>query len=214
MPDRFSELLGKAQSGPLTAEESEELAGILNAPILPPSGHSPPGFVSKHTFEPRDLPTRIGAIRWFANCGKPLALDLTMKVDRARSWPMAMQACQSAAWENVELEAQNQLHMWLHQNDPDRCQAWNDIVTVHKTEVIAPLIKEKLAPFPARAWARCCVRGFDHLGCVGSADGEFLFELSPSGIFLSGAALGLRGGPFSLRLARRLAGWQVGRLLN
>ena len=147
MPDRFSELLGKAQSGPLTAEESEELAGILNAPILPPSGPSPPGFVSKHTFEPRDLPTRIGAIRWFANCGKPLALDLTMKVDRARSWPMAMQACQSAAWENVELEAQNQLHMWLHQNDPDRCQAWNDIVTVHKTEVIAPLIKEKLAPF-------------------------------------------------------------------
>jgi hypothetical protein len=147
MPDRFSELLEKAQSGQLTPEESEELARILNAPVLPPSGDLPPGFVSKHTFEPSDLPTRIGTIGWFSNCGGPLALDLTMEIDRVRSWPMAMQACQSAAWENVELEARNQLTVWLHRNDLERYQAWNDIVTVHKTEVVTPLIKEKLVPF-------------------------------------------------------------------
>jgi hypothetical protein len=147
MPDLFSQLLDKAQRGQLTREESEELAKMLNAPILPPSGRLPPGFVSKHTFEASDLPTRIKTIRWFSKCGESLALDLTMETDRVRSWTTAMQACQSATWENVELEAQNQLTMWLHRNDPEHYEAWNDIVDVHKTEVITPLVREKLAPF-------------------------------------------------------------------
>ena len=71
MPDRFSELLHTAQRGRLTPEESEELATMLNAPVMPPAGHAV-GFVSKHTFEPSDLPARIAAIRWFSKCGEPL----------------------------------------------------------------------------------------------------------------------------------------------
>src|SRR5262249_12323101 len=43
---------------------------------------------------------------------------------------------------------QNQLTVWLHQNHRERYQGvWNDIVDRHKTEVIAPLIKEKIVPF-------------------------------------------------------------------
>ena len=116
---------------------------MLNAAVMPPAGHTA-GFVSMYTFVPSDLPARTAAIRWFSKCGEPLTLDLTMEVDSARSWSAAIQACQSIAWENVELEAQNQLTVWLHQNHRERYQGvWNDIVDRHKTEVIAPLIKEK-----------------------------------------------------------------------
>ena len=147
MPDRFSELLDMAQRGRLTPEESEELVSMLNAPVMVPTAHVVAGFASKHTFKPSDLRARIEAIRWFSKCGQPLALDLTMEVESARSWSTAIQACQSNAWENVELEAQNQLHVWLHRNHRERYQVWNDIVDRHKTEVIAPLIKEKIIPF-------------------------------------------------------------------
>jgi len=147
MPDRFSELLDMAQRGRLTPEESEELVSMLNAPVMVPTAHVVAGFASKHTFKPSDLRARIEAIRWFSKCGQPLALDLTMEVESARSWWTAMQACQSVAWENVQLEAQNQLGLWLHRNHHERFQVWNDIVDRHKTEVIAPLIKEQIIPF-------------------------------------------------------------------
>jgi len=118
---------------------------MLNAAVMPPAGHTA-GFVSMYTFVPSDLPARIAAIRWFSKCGKPLTLDLTMEVESARSWSAAIQACQSNAWENVELEALNQLTVWLHQNHRERYQVWNDIVDRHTTEVIAPLINEKIIP--------------------------------------------------------------------
>jgi len=119
---------------------------MLNAPVMPPAGHAV-GFVSKHTFEPSDLPARIPAVRWFSKCRERLTLDLTMEVESARSWWAAIQACQSIAWENLELEAQNQLSVWLHRNHREPRQVWNDIVDRHKTEAIAPLIKEKIIPF-------------------------------------------------------------------
>ena len=144
MPDRFSELLDMARRGQLTPEESEELARMLNAPVMAPAGQAVAGFVSKHTFEPGDLPARIKSICWFSRCGEPLALDLTMEIERARSWPEALGACQSLRWENIQLEAQNQLRAWL---PPDRYRVWNDIVVRHKAELIAPLVEEKIVPF-------------------------------------------------------------------
>jgi hypothetical protein len=110
MPDRFSGPLDMAKRGRLTPEESEERTTMLNAPVMAPAGHAVAGFVSKRTFEPSDLPARIKAIRWFSKCGEPLALDLTMNIESVRSWPAAMQECQSVAWENIELAAQNQGH--------------------------------------------------------------------------------------------------------
>jgi len=74
-------------------------------------------------------------------------LDLTMEIKIVRSWPAATQECQGVAWENIELEAQNQLTMWLHRNSPDRYRVSNDIVVQHKAELISPLVKEKIVHF-------------------------------------------------------------------
>src|SRR5262249_56052664 len=109
------EVVERGGGGGMASGGSGELGRMVNAPLMPPAGHAV-GFVSKHTFEPSDLPARIAAIRWFSKCGEQLTLDLTMEVESARSWWAAIQACQSIAWENVELEAQNQLTVWLHQH--------------------------------------------------------------------------------------------------
>src|SRR5262245_19290571 len=103
MPDRLSKLLDMAQRGRLTTEESQELATMLNAPVMASAEHVVAGFVSKHMFEPSDLSARINAIRWFSKCGEPVVLDLTMEIESVRSWPAAMQECQGVAWENIEL---------------------------------------------------------------------------------------------------------------
>jgi hypothetical protein len=145
--DRLSELLDMAQRGRLTPEESEELVTMLNEPVMAPAGHAVAGFVSKHAFGPSDLSARINTIRWFSKCGEPVVLDLTMEIERVDSWPAAMQECQGVAWENIELEALNQLHVWLHRNNPARYSVWNDIVIQHKADLIAPLVKEKIVPF-------------------------------------------------------------------
>src|SRR5262245_16661410 len=108
MRDRLSELLDLAQRERLTPEDSEELARMLNAPVMAPM-HAAAGFVSK----PTDLPRRIKAICWFSRCGEPLALDLSMQIE---SWSAAMEACQSLTWEYIELEASNQLTMCTRQN--------------------------------------------------------------------------------------------------
>jgi hypothetical protein len=111
------------------------------------------------------------------------------------------------------LEAQNQLHVWLYANHRERRQVWNDIVDRHKTEVIAPLIKEKNHSFPTEARAGRCTRPCNELGCVGCINGEFVFGHSPSSAFLPGTAMGVRGWPFSMRLARRLVKRKVDRAL-
>jgi hypothetical protein len=144
---RFAELLEKGRAGQLSPEESEELARLLNAPILDPVINPPAGFVSRHTFGPSDVAERVRAIDWFSHCGEPLDLDLTMEVEQVRSWSKAMKACASQTWENAELGAQNQLTLWLHNNDRENYQEWNKLVEQFKAEVVNPLTEEKWVPF-------------------------------------------------------------------
>src|SRR5437899_863801 len=70
-------------------------------------------FVSKHKFKATDIDKRLKAIDWFSRCGKPFKLDVTMEVEQVKTWPEAMKLCKSVTWENVEIEAQNQLTAWL-----------------------------------------------------------------------------------------------------
>jgi hypothetical protein len=149
MSDRFAELLAKAQAGQLGPEETEELARLLNAPILGPPDAGP-GFRSKHTFGPSDVAGRVRAIEWFARCGRPLSLDLTMPVERVGSWPEAVASLAEDVWSNVELEAQNQLTVWLHNHDRERYQSWNERVVGFKAAVIDPLTERHLVPYQAR----------------------------------------------------------------
>src|SRR5262245_3887333 len=85
----------------------------LNAGTIEAVTNPPPGFVSKHSFVETDVTSRLNSINWFTHCGERLALDLTMETEQARSWAQAIESCKAPAWENAQLEAQNQLTLWL-----------------------------------------------------------------------------------------------------
>jgi hypothetical protein len=150
MSDRVAELLSKGAAGQLAPKEVEELARLMNAPILGSPDNPPPGFVSKHAFAPSDVAGRARAANWFSRCGQPLALDLTMPVERVSGWPEAIASCADGVWSNVEIAAQNQLTVWLHNYDRESYQSWNDRVVGHKAAVIDPLTERQLVPFQAR----------------------------------------------------------------
>ncbi len=122
----------------------------LNAGVLQAVTQPPKGFVSKLSFGDTDLASRVRAIRWFACCGQPFDLDLTMNTERVADWPTAIASCKDPVWENVELDAQNQLTLWLHAHARTEYQKWNEIVLAHKAVVLNPLIERDIATFQSR----------------------------------------------------------------
>jgi hypothetical protein len=50
----------------------------------------------------------------------------------------------------VELGAQNQLTLWLHQHDRQNYQRWNDLVGGFKEAVLNPLTEERWEPYRRR----------------------------------------------------------------
>jgi hypothetical protein len=145
--DRFDELARKSQTTGLSDKEVEELATLLNAPLLDRLENPPEGFVSKHQMVETDVVARIQAINWFANCGEPAEFDVTMKVERVKRWAQAMKACKTRSWQNTTLEARNQLTMALHNRDRQRYQKWNEITIKFKNEVTMPLTTKVWEPF-------------------------------------------------------------------
>jgi hypothetical protein len=127
-----------------------EIGGVpvdLNAGMIEAVTNPPQGFISKLLFCQTDLAPRLRAIQWFAHCGQPFDFDLTMTTERVIDWPTAIAFCKDPAWENVELEAQNQLTLWLHAHDGTAYHKWNDIVLDHKASVLNPLIEQRIIPF-------------------------------------------------------------------
>lgn len=119
----------------------------INSGMIEAITNLPTGFVSKHPFVETDVAARVKGIDWFAYCGQPLSLDLSMDTQQVKSWPQAVSSCKKKAWTNAEAEASNQLTVWLHLNDNENYQKWNRMVRSHKKNVITPLIKKKIAPF-------------------------------------------------------------------
>jgi hypothetical protein len=150
MSDRFEILLAKGRSGLLNPAETEELVRLLNAPLLEPSKSSLAEFTSKHTFLPSDVPERVRRIGWFSQVGKPLTINLTIPVVQVANWAEAVKSCQYTGWENAQLEAQNQLTMWLHNHDRAHYQHWNEFVSKYKQEVVTPLTETVLLPYHQR----------------------------------------------------------------
>ena len=107
----------------------------------------PEDFASKFYFPVSDLESRLKTINWFENCGKPLDLNLSMSLNRVGCWEQAIEKCQTFEWENVTLEARNQLTVWLHFNDKANYQNWNKIVDAHKSTTLNSLIAEHIIPF-------------------------------------------------------------------
>jgi len=134
----------------LSTDEIEALASELNSPILEPLVNPPAGFKSKHDFRECDIAQRIASIDWFANCGNDITVDLTMPIRLVESWSVAVAEAERPEWENTELEAQNQLSVWLHHNARNDFQKWNDLVQQHKSKVLTPLIDTTIAALQAR----------------------------------------------------------------
>jgi hypothetical protein len=148
--DLISKLFGKRRARGLTAAEAEELVRASVAQIVDPLENPPPGFVSKHSFAPRDISAKVQAIDWFSECGSPLTLDLSMRVEQVSEWPQAMAICSDDFWSDIKLEAQNQLTLWLHLNARDKYQRWNDLVRGFKTSVENPLTEKEWEPYRQR----------------------------------------------------------------
>jgi hypothetical protein len=122
----------------------------LNAGMIEAVSNLPPGFVSKHHFAKTDVGSRINSINWFVHCGEAFSAEISMGVKQVTSWSQAMESCKAPEWENAELEAQNQLTLWLHLHDRANYQRWNDIVVDHKNTIVNPLTDKILAPFEAK----------------------------------------------------------------
>jgi hypothetical protein len=122
----------------------------LNAGMIEAVTNPPPGFVSKHKFQGTDLASRLTTINWFAHCGERSSLDLSMETVAVTSWQQAITSCKSPVWENVELEAQNQLTLWLHLHDHANYQKWNEIVVSHKNAVVNHLAEQTFIPFQTK----------------------------------------------------------------
>ena len=141
-------------------EMSEEHKGLwvdigvvpvdLNSGMIEAVTNPPQGFVSKHDFVETDVASRVNSINWFAHCGESLSLDLSMDVQPVTSWSRAITSCKDQVWEDAELEAQNQLTLWLHLNDRANYQKWNEIVVAHKKAVLDPLTETIIAPFQTK----------------------------------------------------------------
>jgi hypothetical protein len=130
-----------------------EIGGLpvdLNAGMIEAVTNPPLGFVSKHSFVETDIASRIESIDWFSNCGEPISLDISMEMELVTNWQDAIASLLESVWENVELEAQNQLTVWLHLYDHDAYQNWNKIVDVHKNAILNPLTEGKIIPFQTK----------------------------------------------------------------
>jgi hypothetical protein len=135
---------GNGKAKRLTTEEAREFVQQSNAAVF---GPGPEGFVSKHRFAASDVAARVRAIDWFAHCGEPCYFDLTMAVERVKTWSQATKADKSLAWENAILEARNQLTEFLSLNHPERDREWNKITDKLKSKVVMPLTRKVWEPF-------------------------------------------------------------------
>ncbi len=119
----------------------------LNAGMIEAVTNPPLGFVSKHKFQSTDVYARVRKIDWFASCGSPLSVDLTMGIDSVDSWSDAMKECESDNWETATLEARNQLTIFLSKHHRDKYRNWNNISREHKDALVNTLVDDLIRPF-------------------------------------------------------------------
>jgi hypothetical protein len=117
------------------------LSRLLNSGRQPPDANVHPGLL---------VASRIKSINWFAHCGERFSFDLSMETKAVTNWSQAIEFCKDPAWENAQLEAQNQLTVWLHLHDHANYQKWNEIVISHKNAIVNPLTDNTLTPFQAK----------------------------------------------------------------
>ncbi|HEX7337561.1 MAG TPA: hypothetical protein VF252_10175 [Gemmatimonadales bacterium] len=150
MSNRLAELLARGKAGRLTPAETVELGRLLNAPLLGTPDHTPPKVAPARALESSDVPSRLRAVNWFARCGEPVTVELSMPLEQVPSWQAAAQRCRELNWETAQLAAQNQLSMWLHLHDRGGYARWNHLVAEHKAAMIDPLTQARWLPYQTK----------------------------------------------------------------
>jgi hypothetical protein len=74
-----------------------------------------------------DLIAKIGLYDWGKSCGKPLPCPEDVDCRAAETWHEACQLSGRSMWENAELEARNQLTVFLALSFPEEDRQWNDV---------------------------------------------------------------------------------------
>jgi hypothetical protein len=115
------------------------------------------GYLSRRTFQAADMRARLSRIAWFSQCGTQSPLELSCSTSTVVDWTEAVEASESPSWENAQLEAANQLTLWLHRHASSRYQDWNEVTRRHKEELITPLVEQRLSDLGARATVRASV---------------------------------------------------------
>jgi hypothetical protein len=83
---------------------------------------------------------RINKIEWFINCGKEVPIDIPYEVKYINSWNVAKKYYNQYKWEDVTLEAQNNLTVFLHIKYRSEYEEWNNIVVESKKYLKADVI--------------------------------------------------------------------------
>ena len=145
MSNRLAELLARGKAGQLSPAETAELGRLLNAPLL--DTPDPAELASPQTLQASNVASRLRAVDWFSRCGEPVTSTSSIPIERVPSWQAAARQCSEPIWENVQLEAQNQLTSWLHLHDRGGSERWNQLVAGHKASVVDPLTEAKWRPY-------------------------------------------------------------------
>jgi hypothetical protein len=123
----------------------------LNGGMIEALRNAPSGIHSRYSFEPSDMAARVNRISWFSRCGTaPDELQVTPPVAWVASWPLAAEAAVAPESEDADLEAQNQLTLWLTLHHRGEYANWNDRVLRLKAQLMEPLLP-RLAAFQATA---------------------------------------------------------------
>ena len=83
---------------------------------------------------------KLDSVDWFVNVGK----QDQKQVEFASSWNKAIESCSSSDWENLTLEAANQLRERIREKSSERLNQWNSILKVVKPFSDA-LVRDKTA---------------------------------------------------------------------
>ncbi|WP_217560334.1 hypothetical protein [Paenibacillus sp. GbtcB18] len=102
----------------------------------------------------KEIVERISVINWFSNCGNSLKSSIDLKIINETSWKNAVKHSQSRYWEEITLEAGNELTEFLSLNFPDKYKKWNhliregkEIIEMHVTPKIGEyLTQQELSP--------------------------------------------------------------------
>ena len=96
------------------------------------------------------LATYVEQIDWFSAVGKQPLPAWSMPAVAVASQNQALKYCSARGWEDVTLEAANELTGFLTRRYDERYSQWNDIVIAAKSRIVTPLADRVWQPFAAQ----------------------------------------------------------------